>query len=366
MNTKIRTIFNSEKDVNSNAEEFYKNYWTESDLVRKESGIKNRRILDKFFPEGLSGKKILEIGVGGEGGCLLELMHNNEIHGIDVSDSAINNCRRLGINVIKGNLDHDLIPFKDDSFDVVFAFEVFEHFANPQHALEEIWRVLKPSGIFICSTPSTCTHHWPRLFYAELFEMENLKDFIMINKFVITCFNDWAMNNFYSRYNVKPDIKSWSWFWKAVKVGPTDSNSYFEIGRHFWEKRNEIGIRTRPIEAIDMYRKCYELAPDDDTSRLNFAHALVYRFINGDQQEFNELMEIIFDRLKDPAGNNKIEYLARLLLIDLEAQRLSFRIIEQNDFEMLKQQLAQADGSLPHLEAICYEEAINRKLLELT
>ena len=366
MSEKTKTILNSEKDVTSNAEEFYRNYWIESDDVRKASGIKKRAILDKFFPEGLAGEKILEIGVGGEGGVLLELMHNNEIHGMDVSDSAINNSRRLGINVIKANLDRDSIPFQEDCFDVVFAFEVFEHFANPQHALEEIWRVLKPGGIFICSIPSTFTHHWPRIFYAVLFELENFKEFLMINKFRVTCLNDWMMSNCYSRYNVKPTVKSWSWFFHAVKLGPTDSQDYFEIGRYFWEKRNKLGIRTRPVEAVDMFRKSYELATDDDTSMLFFAHSLVYRLVNNDSKEFNVLQDLIYERLKSPDGKNKTEFLARILLIDVEARRLGFNILSPNEYEMLKLQLGQADGAISYSSAIYLEEAINQRLTTLS
>lgn len=365
MSDRIQTIFNSEKDISSNAEDFYRNYWTESGVVRKETSLKNRAIIDKFFPQELAGKKILEIGVGGEGGILLELMHNNDVHGMDVSDSAIKNCRSFGIDVIKANLDRDSIPFQDNFFDVVFAFEVFEHFANPQHALEEIRRVLKPGGIFICSFPSTFTYHWPRLFYPELFEMDNFREFLMINEFRVTSLKDWMMQNSYGRFNVNPDVKSWSLYWHAEKLGSVDATNYLEIGRYFWEKRNDSGLRTRPIEAIDMFRKSYELASDDDTPLLYFAHALVYRFLNNDPKEFNELLDVIFERLKNPDGKNKIECLARMLLIDVEAKRLGFSIFKQNDFEKLKQQLAQAEGALPHLEAIRREELINQRLTAL-
>lgn len=365
MSDQIQTILNSEKNVSSNAEEFYRNYWTESGVVRKETSLKNRAIIDKFFPQDLAGKSILEIGVGGEGGILLELMHNNDVHGLDVSDSAINNCLRFGINVTKANLDRDSIPFQDNFFDVVFAFEVFEHFASPQHALEEIRRVLKSGGIFICSFPSTFTYHWPRLFYPELFERDNFREFLMINEFRVTGINDWMMQNSYGRFNVSSDIKSWSLYWHAEKLGSGDASIYLEIGRYFWEKRNENGIRIRPIEAIDMFRKGYELDPDDDTLMLHFAHALVYRFINNDPKEFNELLDVVFERLKSPDGKNKSECLARILLIDVEARRLGFSIFEQNDFEMLKQQLAQVDGALPHLEAISREELINQRLTAL-
>jgi SAM-dependent methyltransferase len=39
------------------------------------------------------------------------------------------------------------LPFEDDSFDYVFSDQVFEHVADHQAAIEEIWRVLKPGAV---------------------------------------------------------------------------------------------------------------------------------------------------------------------------------------------------------------------------
>lgn len=325
--------------------------------------MKNKAIIDRFFPQGLSGKRIIEIGVGGEGGLLLQLMRNNEVHGMDVSDSAINNCQRFGITVTKSNLDCDAMPFPADYFDIVFAFEVFEHLANPQHALEEIRRVLSPGGIFISSIPATCTHHWPRLFYAGLFELDNFKEFLMINEFRVTCIQDWIHQNCYRRYPVSPDLKSWSWYCYAEKLGPKDAQDYFELGRCFWEKRNEFGIRTRPVEAIDLFRKAHRISPDDTRMRLALTHSLIYRAISGDREEFLPLLTEIVNSLSGPQNHNdKVESLSRLLLIDIEASRLGFNILNPGDYANLKEQLCHLPEARGVLEEISREAEINRKL----
>jgi SAM-dependent methyltransferase len=365
MNDQIQTIFNSDKKYSSDAEDFYRNYWTGSGEVKKETLLRNKAIIDRFFPEGLSGRNILEIGVGGEGGLLFLLKHNNEVHGLDVSDSAINNCQRLGITVSKANLDSDIIPFQDNSLDIVFAFEVFEHFANPQHAVEEIRRVLKPGGIFISSIPSTCTYHWPRLFYAKLFELENFKEFLTINEFRVTSLQDWLIRNCYGRYHVRPDIKSWSWYLHAVKLNDNDLKGYFEAGMHFWEKRNEYGIRTSPIEAADMFRRCAEIAPENEQVKFMLAQALVYRAINNDLEEFLKLVDDIFTAAISPGRGGQAKYLAALLLIDVEANRLGFNIMQPDEFRKIKEQLAQLEISNSLLDMINREEDVNRNLATL-
>ncbi len=48
--------------------------------------------------------------------------------------------------------DATSIPLKDKSVDTVIMLMVLEHLPNPQKALSEIKRVLKPDGIFIAST----------------------------------------------------------------------------------------------------------------------------------------------------------------------------------------------------------------------
>ena len=54
----------------------------------------------------------------------------------------------------KVNLNAALIPFKDDSMDVVLANHMLYHVIELDQALEEIYRVLKPKGSLIAATNS--------------------------------------------------------------------------------------------------------------------------------------------------------------------------------------------------------------------
>src|SRR5437868_10950404 len=61
--------------------------------------------------------------------------------------------RLEGVDVHQGNLDAEL-PFGDRSFDYVTCLEGLEHIENPQQAMREFARVLKPAGHLIVSVPN--------------------------------------------------------------------------------------------------------------------------------------------------------------------------------------------------------------------
>jgi len=57
------------------------------------------------------------------------------------------------VDIHRGNLDAEL-PFADRSFDYVTCLEGLEHIENPQQAMREFARVLKPGGHVIVSVPN--------------------------------------------------------------------------------------------------------------------------------------------------------------------------------------------------------------------
>jgi ubiquinone/menaquinone biosynthesis C-methylase UbiE len=80
--------------------------------------------------------------------------------GVDIADEAISIARdryRSG-NVFFVRSDAELLPFPDDSVDVVTCFEGIEHFRDPDAHLDEAVRVLKPEGTYFISTPHPGMH----------------------------------------------------------------------------------------------------------------------------------------------------------------------------------------------------------------
>lgn len=78
----------------------------------------------------------------------------NDAFGLDISNDTLKYMDKLGIKGFQADLDHDPFPFEDNCFDVIISVEVIEHLNNPDLYLDEIYRVLKPSGVFVITTPN--------------------------------------------------------------------------------------------------------------------------------------------------------------------------------------------------------------------
>jgi SAM-dependent methyltransferase len=80
------------------------------------------------------------------------------IAGVDPEKDVFNNPY---LNEAKQlNLQNNVIPYADSTFDVVFSDNVMEHIQDPEIVLKEIHRVLKPGGLFLAKTPNKW-HYMP-------------------------------------------------------------------------------------------------------------------------------------------------------------------------------------------------------------
>jgi SAM-dependent methyltransferase len=96
--------------------------------------------------------EILEIG-GGQSGLAKLLYPNARVTNLDMdprfADAPSN--RQPGVHFVCG--DATKIPFPPASFDAVTMFDVIEHVPNDAAAIAEAWRVLRPGGALLLSTP---------------------------------------------------------------------------------------------------------------------------------------------------------------------------------------------------------------------
>lgn len=95
---------------------------------------------------------ILDIGCGT--GVLKKYLPEPQIHGIDISQTAIEEAIKVYESANAMNLDEEQLPFDDNKFDYVVCLDTIEHLFDPNHALEESYRALAKNGILIISTPN--------------------------------------------------------------------------------------------------------------------------------------------------------------------------------------------------------------------
>ena len=105
MRNEIKIDGSSACDYSSDSGKFYEKYWKIGKTISKVTNDKNQFILNHFFKNGLKDSRVLEIGVGGEGGIIYHLRDDNEVYGLDISISAQKNCEKLGLPIIIHNLD---------------------------------------------------------------------------------------------------------------------------------------------------------------------------------------------------------------------------------------------------------------------
>jgi SAM-dependent methyltransferase len=82
-----------------------------------------------------------------------------KIVGVDISERAVAEARRTGIDARQVNVDAESLPFEPGSMDAVHCGEVIEHVVDTDRLLDEIKRVLSPDGVCVLSTPNLAAWH---------------------------------------------------------------------------------------------------------------------------------------------------------------------------------------------------------------
>lgn len=105
----------------------------------------------------------LDCGCGGGANVKRLLERSEKAYGIDYSDISVAKSKEYNAEAIRGGrckiLQSDVasLPFENDSFDIVTAFETVYFWQEIEKAFSEIFRVLKTGGTFAITNESTGT-----------------------------------------------------------------------------------------------------------------------------------------------------------------------------------------------------------------
>lgn len=137
-------------------QELYDRGWRKELQAGKEQRGNLQTNLEFIAQTGLlkAGDKILEIGCG-IGTVVYELKSQGyDVIGIDISQEAIiYGLKKYGDIHLEAQAA-EALPYEDESFDVVLSFDLFEHIAQVDKHISEVYRVLKSEGYYLFQTPN--------------------------------------------------------------------------------------------------------------------------------------------------------------------------------------------------------------------
>ena len=119
---------------------------------------RHHKNLNSFVQSGLeglqAGSRILDAGCGLSIWVTPELRRKHKIIGVDVQPDSIKACQEIYQGEDYRLADLYALEFPASSFDAVVMREVIEHFKAPERAVKEVFRVLKPGGRYVLTTPN--------------------------------------------------------------------------------------------------------------------------------------------------------------------------------------------------------------------
>jgi ubiquinone/menaquinone biosynthesis C-methylase UbiE len=99
--------------------------------------------------------RVLDIGCGYKPWFFYlnpEAFQELEIIGVDIVQYSYS--EKVQFKFVVADVDHsNYLPFSDNCFDLVTSLAVIEHLQDYQSFVKEVYRVLKPGGYFILTTP---------------------------------------------------------------------------------------------------------------------------------------------------------------------------------------------------------------------
>ena len=125
---------------------------------------------------------ILDIGCGGGMNINRMAQTAKKVYGVDYSIESVNLSKEVNedliregrVKVYEGNVMD--LPFEDNSFDIVTAFETVYFWPDIVKSFGEVKRVLKPGGMFLIGCESNGTNNLAMKFFDKVIDMTFYED----------------------------------------------------------------------------------------------------------------------------------------------------------------------------------------------
>ncbi|MBR0471495.1 MAG: class I SAM-dependent methyltransferase [Methanosphaera sp.] len=125
---------------------------------------------------------ILDIGCGG--GINIKRMAKNakKVYGIDYSIESVKLSKEVNktlitegkVEIMEGNVKK--LPFEDDTFDIITAFETVYFWPDIEQSFAEVKRILKPGGTFLIGMETNGSDNFIMKFWKHFIDMNLYND----------------------------------------------------------------------------------------------------------------------------------------------------------------------------------------------
>ncbi len=103
-------------------------------------------------------------GLGNDVATIRGLHPTARIIGVEVHAPYVDHLRSQGVEVVACDIEHDRLPFPDQSVDLIVANQVLEHVKEVFWILHECARVLRVGGSLVIGVPNIAAAHNRLLF----------------------------------------------------------------------------------------------------------------------------------------------------------------------------------------------------------
>ncbi len=125
-----------------------------SEKIPSDNPIHQRLLKAYYLAEPYISGDLLELGCGEGRGIGVVAPHAKSFSAIDKIEQVIQDLKAKYPEHHYKQGHFPPVPFEDDAFDTIVSFQVIEHIKDDHLFLQEIYRLLRPGGTALLTTPN--------------------------------------------------------------------------------------------------------------------------------------------------------------------------------------------------------------------
>ncbi len=149
--------------------------WYKTKLGNFVDKVETKCVFDLFKVR--KGMKVLDVGCGTGNFSIKLAKMGCEVIGIDISEEMLKvaeeKAKKEGLNIKFYNMDVYNMEYEADYFDGIVSVTAFEFLEEPEKAIEEMFRVLKPNGYLLIGTINKDSA-WGEMYLSKEFQKNSV------------------------------------------------------------------------------------------------------------------------------------------------------------------------------------------------